>query len=107
MVGSTARLTAKLTGHPKPSIEWYKDDREVLEGGRIRCEEAPGGQVTLVVRDARLTDQGRYKCLASNRLGRDFSSSSLIITGKIYSFPFESCVFFLIYWLFLFRIDSF
>lgn len=82
VVGSTARLSAKLIGHPKPNVEWYRDDREVLEGGRIRFEEGPGGQVTLVVRDARLTDQGRYKCLAANRLGRDFSSSSLIITGN-------------------------
>lgn len=82
VVGSTARLSAKVIGHPKPIIEWYKDDKEVLYAGRIRFEDAPDGEIALVVRDVRLTDQGRYKCVASNRQGKDFSSSSLLVTGK-------------------------
>lgn len=82
VVGSTAKLSAKVIGHPTPTIEWYKDDKEVLHGGRLRFEESPDGEITLVARDVRLTDQGRYKCVATNRLGKDFSSSSLIVTGK-------------------------
>lgn len=83
VVGSTARLAAKVTGHPAPTIEWYKDDKEILYGGRLRFEESPDGEVAVVVRDVRLSDQGRYKCVASNRLGKDFSSSSLLVTGEI------------------------
>jgi len=82
VVGSTARLAAIVSGHPTPTIEWFKDDKEVLYAGRLKFEESPDGEVALVVRDVRLSDQGRYKCVATNRLGKDFSSSSLLVTGK-------------------------
>ena len=71
-----------VLGTPKPSIQWYKDDVEIFACDRIEIkEEHEGGAVTL--REARLSDSGVIKCVASNILGRCTSTAQFSIEGKI------------------------
>ena len=67
-------------GTPKPSIQWYKDDVEIFACDRIEMrEEDEGGAV--VLKEARLSDSGTIKCVASNILGRCSSTALFSIEG--------------------------
>merc|ERR1719189_1348816 len=64
----------RVLGTPKPSIQWYKDDVEIFACDRIEMrEEDEGGAV--VLKEARLSDSGTIKCVASNILGRCTSTA--------------------------------
>ena len=70
-------------GTPKPSIQWYKDDVEIFACDRIEMrEEDEGGAV--ILKEARLSDSGTIKCVASNLLGRCTSTALFSIEGIIY-----------------------
>ena len=67
-------------GTPKPSIQWYKDDVEIFACDRIEMrEEDEGGAV--ILKEARLSDSGTIKCVASNLLGRCTSTALFSIEG--------------------------
>lgn len=72
----------KVLGTPKPSIQWYKDDTEIFACERIEMrEEDEGGSV--VLKEARLSDSGTIKCVASNILGRCTSTAVFSIEGNM------------------------
>lgn len=68
----------KVLGTPKPSIQWYKDDMEIFSSERLEVREEEDGGV-VVVKEARLSDSGNIKCVATNILGRATSVAQLMI----------------------------
>ena len=80
-------------GTPKPSIQWYKDDVEIFACDRIEMrEEDEGGAV--VLKEARLSDSGTIKCVASNILGRCTSTALFSIEGIFVKLKYISGIFF-------------
>lgn len=75
-------------GTPEPEVDWYKDNRVIREGGRIKFMFEDDGLCSLLVRDAESSDRGRYKCVASNPAGKVQSSAELFIECKLEHFLF-------------------
>ena len=63
-------------------MDWYKDNRVIREGGRIKFKFEDDGLCSLLIRDAESSDRGRYKCVASNPAGKAQCSAELFIECK-------------------------
>lgn len=69
-------------GTPEPDVDWYKDNRVIREGGRIKFKFEDDGLCSLLIREAEASDRGRYKCVASNPAGKAQCSAELFIECK-------------------------
>ena len=69
-------------GTPEPEVDWYKDNRVIREGGRIKFTFEDDGLCSLLIREAEHADRGRYKCVASNPAGKAQCSAELFIESK-------------------------
>ncbi|KAM9821219.1 tyrosine-protein kinase transmembrane receptor ROR2 [Neosynchiropus ocellatus] len=66
--GETANLHCKVTGNPRPTIRWLKNDAPVVqEQGRITVRKSEAGS-KLRISHLDTTDTGYYQCVASNSL---------------------------------------
>ena len=66
--GQTATLHCRVTGNPRPTIRWLKNDAPVVqEQGRISIRKMESGS-KLRISDLDTTDTGYYQCLAANAL---------------------------------------
>lgn len=64
--GQTATLHCKVSGNPRPTIRWLKNDAPVVpEQGRITIRKIEAGS-KLRIQDLDTTDTGYYQCVASN-----------------------------------------
>lgn len=64
--GQMAMLHCKVTGNPRPTIRWLKNDAPVVqEQGRITIRKTEAGS-KLRIQDLDTTDTGYYQCVASN-----------------------------------------
>lgn len=70
--GFSTTLRCRVFGAPQPEVKWKRDGVE-LTGGRYKV--LPSGD--LEIRGATFTDGGRYKCIASNKLGTVESDDNL------------------------------
>ena len=79
--GSSGRLDCPYTADPPTTlIVWLKDDRIVDPGSRVRVNRAG----SLIIRAARVDDQGQYACAVYSPSGSTDSSPSvqLLVRGK-------------------------
>ena len=58
-------------------VTWFRDELPVSEGDRVRITE---GGSQFVIKDSLVSDNGIYRCTASN--GIDEDSSAVIVTVK-------------------------
>ncbi|KAM4696629.1 hemicentin-2 [Rhinophrynus dorsalis] len=75
--GADVELHCKTSGVPQPQIEWTKDGQP-LPYGDSHVQLLEGGQV-LRINGTRLSDQGRYQCLAFNHAGQQVKDFNLKI----------------------------
>ncbi|XP_064420214.1 hemicentin-2 [Latimeria chalumnae] len=71
-INSTLTLQCEFRADPSPTLRWYKDG-QLLEGSD-HLHITDGGWI-LMIRNTRVTDTGRYTCVATNVAGegeRDF-----------------------------------
>uniref|UniRef100_A0A8C5QBV6 Hemicentin 2 n=1 Tax=Leptobrachium leishanense TaxID=445787 RepID=A0A8C5QBV6_9ANUR len=73
--GSDVELRCKVSGTPKPQVEWTKGGQP-LSPGDSHIQLLDGGQL-LRVNGTRLSDQGRYQCLAFNHAGQQVKDFNL------------------------------
>ncbi|XP_055918688.1 vascular endothelial growth factor receptor 1-like [Eupeodes corollae] len=76
-LGASLELNCEFKGMPKPSITWYKDDKKLNNISTISISR---DKTVLKIFSIQLTDEGLYKCEASNRLGHVQSITELKIT---------------------------
>ncbi|KAM4697498.1 striated muscle preferentially expressed protein kinase [Rhinophrynus dorsalis] len=69
--GCDIRLKVAVSGHPLPSLSWYKNQESIQPGG-----EEYG---TLCIRDSKMEDAGVYTCVAQNALGEAITTAVLAI----------------------------
>lgn len=74
-INGNATIVCNPEGAPKPTIQWYQNDIAVGNGGRFRVLQNGNLIITNVVK----SDEGVYKCDASNRLGRAVGTTILFV----------------------------
>ena len=66
-VGEKFRLNCGVRGNPKPVVRFYKDSKLLTRNDATEIEIT---MTTLRVNNAKLNDSGKYKCQASNSIGK-------------------------------------
>ncbi|XP_029346002.1 peroxidasin homolog isoform X1 [Acyrthosiphon pisum] len=76
-VGEQLQLSCKAVGDPEPFITWAKDDIDLELGQRVQVFQ----NNTLIISKVERTDGGKYKCVASNYLGRKSFEAMVNVNG--------------------------
>lgn len=83
LIGSEARLSCPVAGHPVPRVTWSK----VTDGNRVRLEAGQSDGV-LVLRSVQPRDRGVYVCEADNGVGEPIANKvRLSLNGKVTDRP--------------------
>ncbi|KAF8768294.1 Obscurin like protein [Argiope bruennichi] len=77
--GGSAMLELKITGYPKPKVTWFHGGKEVSTGGRIRFLFADDETFTLVIKNVKKDDGGKYSVKAANEMGEAESTCNLTV----------------------------
>ncbi|XP_069861249.1 hemicentin-2 [Dipodomys merriami] len=75
-VNSSLALECECSGMPLPAISWYKDGRPVTPDQRL---QVLGEGRLLQIQPTRVSDSGRYLCVATNVAGEDDQDFSVLI----------------------------
>ncbi|KAM4877133.1 hemicentin-2 [Thomomys bottae] len=75
-VNSSLALECECWGTPLPAISWYKDGRPVTPDQRL---QVLGEGRLLQIQPTRVSDSGRYLCVATNVAGEDDQDFSVLI----------------------------
>lgn len=78
-IRQTCKLLCCLSGNPPPTVKWYKD-REELSKYNYPMSNADG-VVTMEIIDCKPEDSGKYRCVATNKHGKDETSCVVIVEG--------------------------
>ena len=80
-VGESVWFHCAATGSPKPRITWLKHD----QGGRPLNEEKYKAHAngSLNIRNAQLSDTGRYFCIAATHVDLRQKTVHLVVKGKL------------------------
>jgi len=78
MIDSELRFTVDVNGSPSPKITWTKDDKPI-QPDTNHIIESNGITHTLIIKNAKPTDEGKYRVQAENPLGHVESTAQLTI----------------------------
>ena len=76
----TVYLRTHYFGNPEPRVIWFKGGRRINQNERVKIRTYPG-ESTLVIRDLRPDDSGKYEIQIENEVGNDCCSASLCVEG--------------------------
>uniref|UniRef100_A0A8C9W4M3 Roundabout, axon guidance receptor, homolog 2 (Drosophila) n=1 Tax=Scleropages formosus TaxID=113540 RepID=A0A8C9W4M3_SCLFO len=77
LVEESVELRCQVQGDPLPTVRWRKDDAD-LPRGRYEMKHERDEHV-LRVRKASTVDQGRFACVAENRVGKAEAEATLTV----------------------------
>ena len=86
--GGSAILECVITGFPRPTITWLKDDVLVEESEEFKILYDQDNACSLTIPDVYPEDAGRYTVVAKNELGSAMSTAELFVEGEISSHLF-------------------
>ncbi|WP_294141923.1 immunoglobulin domain-containing protein [uncultured Sanguibacteroides sp.] len=66
--GQTIQIDAVVTGTPKPTVVFYKNNKTIEEDTRISINEDKGRH-TLTIKNAKIEDSAIYLVVAQNKAG--------------------------------------
>ncbi len=78
MIDNEIRFTVDIQGSPTPKISWTKDDTPIKPDANHIIESTDTTH-TLIIKNAKPNDEGKYRVLAENPLGRVESTGQLTI----------------------------
>lgn len=83
--GDTVKLLIRVSG--KPTLTWYKDGKLLTVSDRfsVECVNQEKGTYALRIESVKLSDSGRYKCVAKNPAGECFCSTNVQVKEKFIS----------------------
>lgn len=81
--GDSAVFSVKVQGHPQPEVQWFSSNREITTEERFVVDSMPDGRHTFTINDCEAKDKGRYKCVASNVVGKAVCSAGLTVKEKL------------------------
>lgn len=79
--GSTLKIPVKVSGLPKPSVTWSKDDKPVRSHGRLTIDISDRA-TTLTLKKVTRDDDGLYSILAENEAGQATAKFDIEVIGK-------------------------
>lgn len=87
-IGQSVHMRAHYFGNPEPRVTWFRNGGRIFpcpdgapEGQRRVLIKTYSGESTLIVRDLRLDDSGKYEVLIENEIGNDAAVASLGVEG--------------------------
>ncbi|KAJ8037722.1 Hemicentin-1 [Holothuria leucospilota] len=80
-VGSNVTLHCEASGDPTPTLEWFKDDEELILSDNVMLLT----NFSLVITDLQKVNTGRYQCIASNIAGSS-QATAVVMTPDIPEF---------------------
>ncbi|XP_076173900.1 Down syndrome cell adhesion molecule 1 isoform X38 [Ptiloglossa arizonensis] len=83
-VGTPVTMLCPAQGHPLPAFRWYK----FIEGSSRRQPVQLNDRVrqvsgTLIIREARVEDSGKYLCIVNNSVGGESVETVLTVTAPL------------------------
>ncbi|EDO49557.1 predicted protein, partial [Nematostella vectensis] len=75
------RLEVRVGGHPKPSVQWLKDDEVIISSPHFMVSSHADVH-TLVINSPNQDDIGQYKVIASNHRGMASRTFDVNVEGK-------------------------
>lgn len=82
--GKEAKFDVRVSGSPKPEVEWVRNDKVIEDAGRYLLidEEEGVGHFSLVIDDIKPEDAGFYKCIVINDTGEVETSANLVVEDE-------------------------
>ena len=81
--GDSPSFSVKVQGSPKPEVQWFTSDKEITTSGRFMLESLGDDVHSFTINDCETIDKGRYKCVASNVVGKAVCSGALSVKEKL------------------------
>ena len=80
--GEVVHFMAHYFGNPEPRVVWIKNGQRLKssDDGRLHIKTY-SGESTLIVKDLRIDDSGKYEIQIENEVGSDAASASLSVEG--------------------------
>ncbi|XP_069876144.1 titin-like [Dipodomys merriami] len=78
-LGTAAYFQCLVRGSPRPTVNWYKDGK-MVQGIRFSAEERGIGFHNLFITSLIKSDEGEYRCVATNDSGVAESCAALTLT---------------------------
>ena len=82
--GTDVDLEVEVSGRPKPTVKWFKDDNELANDDHFQMD-TEGRIHSLSITGSKLADGGKYSCVASNSGGRDTCSATLEVEEEMHA----------------------
>lgn len=79
--GDAITLECNVEAQPEPVVIWEKDGR-VLPASKDFMNYYEGGKATLSIPRVYPEDEGVYTCIASNCIGKAYTSACIIVDGN-------------------------
>jgi hypothetical protein len=86
--GEPAKLVAKATGEPTPTLTWYREDSPIQSDDIYKVIPGEEGESTLLLPEAFPEDAGVYTVKAVNEAGEVTTTAVLTVIGR---FPWQPC----------------
>lgn len=80
--GGDAKISVSVSGVPYPELTWFFNDKPIYDGDKYYFKN-DGDHHTLTVRDCGDGDKGVYKCIATNREGKDITQGRLDVVHEM------------------------
>ena len=81
MEGSPVKFTIRVTGHPPPTVTWYRDGTEIVSSRDFEIIQE-GDIHTLHIPEVFQEDGGRFTVKAENPAGQSQCTANLRINGE-------------------------
>uniref|UniRef100_A0A8C2W2A5 Ig-like domain-containing protein n=1 Tax=Chinchilla lanigera TaxID=34839 RepID=A0A8C2W2A5_CHILA len=78
-LGTAAYFQCLVRGSPRPTVSWYKDG-QLAQGARFSAEESGIGFHNLFITSLVKSDEGEYRCVATNNSGMAESCAALTLS---------------------------
>ena len=82
--GEEVNLDVGVKAKPKPDVTWYKDGKRLRDTNRIKLK-SKDDKFSLVIKDAKPEDSGKYKCEAKNKAGTKPRTFDVNVEGMQFS----------------------
>lgn len=85
-MGEPIQMRCEFFGIPRPKITWYRDGNEIMIENNDTRVSLHDNDTIFDIHFLKAEDEGRYKCVAANRIGSVSREAVLKITSKFIGF---------------------
>ena len=82
--GHKTKITCSASGHPKPTVIWYKNGRQLKRMPDGNKKPLTPTSYTINFNSIRPADSGQYKCIVSNKAGNISHAYTVKVKRKLF-----------------------